>query len=84
MNDWQPVIELECLLDALEAELLSASDEAISDALGRRQPARMAERAIADAVSAPDTTSWPPFLNNLHALDPPTSLAFRLRARADH
>jgi hypothetical protein len=84
MNDWQPVIELECLLDALEAELLSASDEAISDALGRRHPARMAALAISDAALTPDTTGWPPSVNNLHALDPPTPLAFRPRARADH
>lgn len=84
MNDWQPVIELECLLDALEGDLLSASDEAIRDALGRRRPARVTELAIADAVSAPDATGWPPPVTNLHALDLPTSLAFRPRARVDH
>ena len=60
MNDWQPVTELERLLDALETELLSATDEEIRDALGRRQPAHLAVRAVADATGMPETIGWPP------------------------
>jgi len=59
MNDWQPVAELERLLEALEAELLSATDEEIRDALGRRKPARSAVRAVSDAIAMPEMIGWP-------------------------
>jgi hypothetical protein len=66
MKDWQPVAELESLLHALEAELLSTTDEEIRDALGRHQPARIAVRTVSTAVAMPDistggATSLPAF-----------------------
>jgi hypothetical protein len=58
MKDWQPVAELESLLHALEAELLSTTDEEIRDALGRHQPARIAVRTVSTAVAMPDIIDW--------------------------
>jgi hypothetical protein len=58
MKDWQPVAELERLLDALESELLSAGDEEIREALGRRQPANAVIEAVADAVPRLETVVW--------------------------
>lgn len=69
VKDWQPVTELEFLLDALEAELLAVTDEEIRDALGRRQPARGAVLAISDATAFSDTIGWPPGVTSLHAFD---------------
>jgi hypothetical protein len=71
MNDWQPVTELERLLDALEAELLSATDEEIRDALGRHQPARLAIRAVADAIAMPEIIGWPSGMASVPAFDQP-------------
>lgn len=79
MKDWQPVAELECLLDALEAETLSATDEEIRDAVGRRQPARAAARAVSEAIAMPETIGWPPGVTRLPAFDRTTLSAFRPR-----
>jgi hypothetical protein len=79
MKDWQPVAELERLLDALEAELLSASDEDIREALGRQQPARSAIRAVSDAITTPDMIEWPVGVRPLPAFDQSLSSVFRPR-----
>jgi hypothetical protein len=57
MTDWQPVGELECLLDALETELLLIGDEELRQALGRRKPSwsgrvnPLADIAVPDAFA---------------------------------
>lgn len=79
MKDWQPVAELESLLDALEAELLAATDEEIRDALGRRQPARIAVRTVSSAIAKPEMIDWPSGVTSLPAFDRPLSSAFRSR-----
>ena len=81
MKDWQPVAELECLLDALEAELLSATDEEIRDALGRRQPARIAVRTVSEAIAMPEVIDWPSGVTRLPAFDHPLSSVFRPREK---
>jgi hypothetical protein len=69
MKDWQPVAELESLLDALEAELLPATDEEIRDALGRRQPARIAVQTVSAAIAMPEIIDWPSGATSLPAFD---------------
>jgi hypothetical protein len=58
MKDWQPVAELERLLDALESEILSAGDEEISEALGRRRPSDIVIEAVSDSMPGPETVTW--------------------------
>ena len=60
MTDWRPVAELQSLLDALESELLSASDAEICEMLGRGQASRAALLAIIDATAMPDALEWRP------------------------
>jgi len=79
MKDWQPVAELERLLDALEAELLSATDDEIRDAMGRRQPAHIAVRTISAAIAMPDIIDWPSGASSLPAFGQPMSSALRPR-----
>jgi hypothetical protein len=69
MKDWQPVAELERLLDVLESELLSAADEEIRDALGRRQPAGSAVQAVSNAIAMSDWIGWPPGVTSLQGFD---------------
>jgi hypothetical protein len=69
MKDWQPMTELERLLDALEAELLSAPDEEIREALGRQQPTRTTIRAVSDAIATPDMIEWPVGVRSLPAFE---------------
>jgi hypothetical protein len=73
MKDWQPVAELECLLDALESELLSATDEEIRSALGRRQPAGSTVKAVSDAIAISDWIGWPPGVTSLQGFGQPAS-----------
>ena len=69
MKDWQPVAELERLLDVLESELLSAVDEEIRDALGRRQPAGSAVQVVSNAVAMSDWVGWPSGVTSLQGFD---------------
>jgi hypothetical protein len=79
MKDWQPVAELERLLDALESQLLSATDEEIRDALGRRQPAGITVQAVSNAVAISDWIGWPPGVTSLQGLGQPVSLGLQPR-----
>jgi hypothetical protein len=79
MKDWQPVPELERLLDALESELLSATDEEIRDALGRRQPASSTVKAVSNATAIPDWIGWPPGVTSLQGFGQPVSSGLQPR-----
>lgn len=50
MKPWEPLADLERVLDALEQELLSAGDAELQQELRRCRPSRAIGAAIADAM----------------------------------
>ena len=48
---------------------MSATNEEIRGALGRRQPARIAVRTVSTAIAMPDMIDWPSGATSLPAFD---------------
>jgi hypothetical protein len=68
MRNRRPVLELERLLDALEAEILAAADEDIREALWRRQPSNIVIEEVARAIPEADMLGWPRLASQALAL----------------